>query len=116
MNLNELSALHVAHVAAGLVLFGFTFYALAAPPETRKRVMIWSGSAAAVILLTGVRMWQELYHFAPASWLFVKVVCWLGLAALGGIAYRKRQQTDLLAWLAIIFAVTAVAMVYVKPF
>jgi len=115
MNPHELSALHVAHVAAGLVLFGYTFYALAAPPETRKRVLIWTGSAALVMLLTGLRMWQAIYGFGLAGWLFVKVVCWLGLAALAGIAYRKRGKAGLLAWLAIILAVVAVAMVYLRP-
>jgi uncharacterized membrane protein SirB2 len=116
MNLSELSTLHVLHVSAALVLVGYTFYALAAPPEARKRVMIWTGSAAIVMLLTGVRMWQELYGFAPARWLVVKIVCWLGLAGLSGVAFRKRQAAGLFSWLAILFAVTAVAMAYLKPF
>ena len=115
MNLSEPNVLHTAHVASALVLVGYSFYALAAPPETRKRVLIWTGSAATVMLLTGLRMWQEFYGFAPAGWLMVKLVCWLGLAALGGIAFRKRDKADLLAWLAIVFAVTAVAMVYLRP-
>ena len=116
MNPHELSALHVAHVAAALVLVGYTFYAFAAPPESRKRVLIWTGSAAIVMLLTGLRMWQAVYGFAPAGWLFVKVVCWLGLAAISGIAFRRREKAGLLSWVAIILAVTAVTMVYVRPF
>ena len=116
MNLNELTALHLLHVAAAFVLVGYTFYAFAAPPESRRRVMIWTGSAAIVMLLTGLRMWQAIYGFAPAGWLFVKTACWLGLAALGGIAFRKREKAGLLAWVAIILAVTAVAMAYVRPF
>ena len=116
MNPYELRALHVAHVAAALVLVGYTFYALAAPPEARKRVLIWTGSAAIVMLLSGLRMWQGIYGMAPAGWLFVKMLCWLGLAALAGIAFRKREKAGLFAWLAIIFAVTAVTMAYVQPF
>jgi uncharacterized membrane protein len=95
---------------------GHTFYAFAAPPETRKRVLLWTGGASLVMLLTGLRMWQGIYGFAPAGWLMVKIGCWLGLSALAGIAYRKREQAGKLAWVALVLAVTAVAMVYVKPF
>ena len=78
--------------------------------------MIWTGSAALVMLLTGLRMWQTVYNFAPAGWLVVKFVCWLGLAALSGIAYRRRAQAGLLAWIALTLVVVALAMVYFKPF
>ncbi len=116
MTPTELEILHVLHVAGALVLMGFTFYALAAAPETRKRTLIWAGSAALVMLLTGLRMWQTVYGFAPAGWLVVKIICWLGLSALAGIAYRRREKAGGLAWIAILLAVTAVIMVYVKPF
>jgi hypothetical protein len=116
MNPTESNILHLLHVGAALVLMGHTFYALAAPPETRKKVMIWSGAASLVMLLTGLRMWQTGYDFAPAGWLFVKMICWLGLSALAGIAYRKRGQAGVLAWVALVLAVTAVAMVYLRPF
>lgn len=116
MNPSEFNILHLLHVAAALVLMGYTFYAFAAPPETRKRTLIWTGSAAIVMLLTGLRMWQVQYNFAPAGWLVVKIVCWLGLSAISGIAYRRRAQAGLLAWLAILLAVIAVTMVYFKPF
>ncbi|HUJ43893.1 MAG TPA: hypothetical protein VLW52_09820 [Opitutaceae bacterium] len=116
MNLTELSLLHVLHVGAALALMGYTFYALAAPPETRKPVMIWTGTASLVMLLTGLRMWQIAYAFAPAGWVFVKMACWLGLAALAGIAYRRRWRARVLAWVALVLAVTAVTMVYLRPF
>jgi len=112
----EFIILHVIHVAAALVLVGYTFYAFAAPPETRKRVMIWAGGASLVMLLTGLRMWQGIYQFAPAGWLIVKIICWLGLSALAGIAYRRREEAGLLAWIALVLAVIAVVMVYAKPF
>jgi cytochrome b subunit of formate dehydrogenase len=115
VNLHELIALHVLHVAAALVLVGYTFYAFAAGPETRKAVLIVTGVAALVMLATGVRMWQN-YRFVLVGWLVVKLVCWLGLSALAGIGYRRREKAGLLACFAIIFAVTAVVMVYLKPF
>jgi len=116
VNPHELIALHVLHVAAALVLVGYTFYAFAAAPQTRTKVMIWTGTAALVMLATGLRMWQEIYGFAPAGWLIVKLVCWIGLSALAGFGYRWREQAGLLIWVAIVLAVTAVAMVYVQPF
>jgi membrane-bound ClpP family serine protease len=116
MSVSELSGLHVLHVGAALVLMGYTFYALAAAPETRKRVMIWTGAASLVMLLTGLRMWQIAYGFAATGWVFVKIACWLGLSALAGIAYRKRERAGALAWVALILVVVAVTMVYVRPF
>ncbi len=68
------------------------------------------------MLLTGLRMWQTEYDFAPAGWLVVKFICWLCLAGISGIAYRKREQAGALAWIAIILAVIAVTMVYLRPF
>jgi hypothetical protein len=116
MNPHEYITLHVIHVAAALVLMGYTFYALAAAPETRKRALLWTGGASLVMLLTGLRMWQGIYEFAPAGWLVVKVICWLGLTALAGIAYRRRELAGKLAWVALVLVVTALVMVYLKPF
>jgi hypothetical protein len=78
--------------------------------------MMWTGGASLVMLLTGLRMWQGIYGFAPAGWLVVKIACWLGLSALAGIAYRKRSLVGGFAWLAIALVVIALVMVYVKPF
>jgi hypothetical protein len=116
MGIHEFTILHVIHVAAALVLMGYTFYAFAAPPETRKRVLIWMGGASLAMILTGLRMWQSIYGFAPAGWLVVKIVCWLGLSALAGIAYRRREKAGMLAWVAIVLVVIALVMVYAKPF
>ena len=116
MNFTEYELLHVLHVAAALVLVGQIFFALAAPPETRRRTLIWAGGASLVILLAGLRLWQTVYGFAPAGWLVIKVVCWLGLSALAGIAYRRRAQAGLLAGVALALATAAVAVVYLKPF
>lgn len=115
MSLIESEILHALHVAAALVLMGYTFYAFAAPQETRKKTLMWAGIASLVMLLTGLRMWQGIYHFAPMGWLFVKIVCWLGLSALAGIGYRRRDKVGLLSGLAILFVLIAVVMVYLQP-
>jgi hypothetical protein len=115
MNPNELNTLHIVHVGSALLLVGSTFYAFAGVPETRKSVLIWGGLASLVLLLTGLRMWQGLYGF-HGGWAVVKLVCWLGLSSIAGIAYRRREQAGLLMLITVVLALTAVAMVYVKPF
>lgn len=116
MNPQELNTLHILHVLSVLGLTGTIFYAFAGAPESRKRVMMWSGIASLLVLLTGLRMWQEFYHFHAGWWLMVKFVCWLGLSAMSGIAYRRRGAVGLLVVITLVLLAAALAMVYVKPF
>lgn len=106
---------HILHVSSLLVLFGYTFYAFAAPAETKKRVMMIAGIASLVMLVSGFGLLAKL-HLGFPGWVIVKLVCWLGISALGGMAYRKRDKAGLFMLLALVLAITAVAMVYVKPF
>lgn len=115
MNPPELNALHILHVLGAIGLVGATFYACAGAPETRKKTLMWGGIASLLVVLTGVRMWQGLYHFT-GGWAVVKIFCWLGLSAFTGIAYRRREKAGLWIVLSITLAATALAMVYVKPF
>jgi len=116
MNPNESNVLHLLHVVGLLVLTGYTFFAFAGPPETRKRVLAITGIASLLVVLTGVRLWQGRFGFVPHGWIIVKLVCWLGVSALGGMAYRKRDKANLLMTIALVLLVVAVAMVYLKPF
>jgi len=115
MNAAELHSLHILHVLAVLVLIGTTFFACAAPADTRKRVLMWSGIASLLVLLTGLRLWQGVYGMAGV-WAIVKLICWLGISAFAGVAYRRREKAKL--WIALTLALAALAlvMVYVKPF
>lgn len=110
----ELNLLHVLHVASVVVLIAFTFFAFAAAPETKKRVMIITGVATLLIALTGIRMWQTMYAW-HGGWVWVKIVCWLGLSALAGIGYRKRDKAGLFMTIVLLLAVIALVMVYWKP-
>jgi hypothetical protein len=114
MNSHELQALLIVHVLSVLGLTGTTFYAFAGAPESRKRVMMWSGITSLLVLLTGVRLWQVLH--IHAGWVVVKLVCWLGLSAIGGLAYRRRGAAGLLMFITVALLATALAMVYVQPF
>lgn len=116
MNPQEYNALHLLHVLGVILLTAYTFYAFAAPAETRKRVMMITGIATLVVLLTGLRMWQAQFGFAMMGWVIVKALCWLGLSALTGMAYRKREKARALMIVAALLAAIAVTMVYLKPF
>jgi len=61
-------------------------------------------------------MWQSLFSFHLFGWIVVKLVCWLGLSAITGIAYRKRELTNTLMVVTLLLAITAVAMAFLKPF
>lgn len=116
MNPIENNVLHLLHVVGLLVLTAYTFFAFAGPQETRKRVLMITGIATLLVLLTGIRMWQGLFSFQLLGWVIVKLVCWLGLSALTGMAYRKRDKANVLMTVALVLVVVAVTMVYLKPF
>jgi hypothetical protein len=111
----SLNTYHVLHLSSIIELLGYTFYAFAAPAETRKRVLMITGVAALLILVSGVGMLHRL-HLGLPGWAIVKMVCWLGLSGMAGFGYRRRAQADLFMIIAFVLAITAVAMVYVKPF
>ena len=115
MSPTEINTLHVLHVASAFFLVGWTFYAFAAPRETRGKVLAYSGIASLIVLLTGLRLWQGIYAF-HGGWVIVKIVCWLGLSAIAGIAYQKRNRVPLLAWITVALVTLAVVMAYTKPF
>lgn len=106
---------YILHVLSVLVLTAYTFYAFAAPAETRKRVMMITGIAAVLALVGGFGLQAKLNYGFP-GWLIVKLVCWLGLSALAGFGYRRRGAAGTLALVAVALTAVAVVMVYVKPF
>ena len=106
---------YILHVTSVLVLTGYTFYAFAAAPETRKRVMMITGIASLLAVIAGFGLQAKL-HLGFPGWLIVKIVCWLGLSALAGFGYRKRGAAGTLAAVALLLAFIAVVMVYAKPF
>ena len=46
----------------------------------------------------------------------VKLVCWLGLSGLAGMAFRKPENGRMLSWVASLLVLVAVVVVYTKPF
>ena len=60
-------------------------------------------------------MWQGIYAFA-GGWAIVKLVAWLGLSALAGLGYRRREKAGALLWVALVLSAVSVVMVYIRPF
>ncbi len=106
----------IIHLSSVLALLGFTFYAFAAPAETRKKVLAITGIASLLVLISGFGMISRLYDNNFAVWMIVKFVCWLGLSALAGIGYRRRGAAGALSWIALLLGIVAVFMVYRRPF
>lgn len=108
---------HVIHVFSLAALVGYSFYAFAAPaPETKKRVMIMTGIAGLLMLVAGFGLIKTMGYSMHSGWIWVKVACWLGLMALPGMAYRKREKAGLFIVIALVLVLIAVFMVYYKPF
>lgn len=111
----ESTTLHVLHVSAAIGLVCSVFSAAAGSPGNRRRILMGSGIASLVVLLTGIRLWQSLYHFS-GGWAVVKLLCWLALSAFAGLAYKRRERPGRWTGLALILAFVAVVMVYARPF
>ncbi|MCS6245533.1 MAG: hypothetical protein H2172_17000 [Opitutus sp.] len=107
---------HILHLVSLFVLFGYTFYAFAAPAETRKKVLMITGIASLLVLISGFGLMSKLYNNQFAAWMIVKLVAWLGISALAGLGFRRRGSVGIFAAVAIALTFAAVLAVYVKQF
>lgn len=105
---------YLLHVFALFVLSAQTFMAFANPaPENRKRTMIITGIASLLVLVSGFGLLAKLHANQISGWVIVKIVCWLGLSALAGIAYRRPALRGILAMVAMALTLIALTMVYI---
>ena len=74
-----------------------------------------SGVLSLLVFLTGFGTMGMMGLGFP-GWAIVKVVCWLVLSGLTGMAFRMTGQIRMLATVAVVAIVIAVAMVTYKPF
>ncbi len=108
---------HILHLLSLIVLTAHTFMAFANPaPENRKRTLMITGIASLLMLGSGFGMMAVLKLSYSAGWVLVKFVCWFGLSALAGIAYRKAHLRGVLSTVALGLIATALFMVYLRPF
>lgn len=107
---------HVLHLVSLFCLFGATFSAFAAPePERRKSLLAASGIASLLVLISGFGLLAKLQVGFPV-WILVKLVCWFVVSGLAGVAFRKRALVRPLTILTVALSLTAVVMVYYRPF
>jgi len=105
------------HIFSLLVLTAQTFLAFGNPdPANRKRTMMITGLAALLMLVAGFAMLTLNKIPFATGWVIVKFVCWLGLSALAGIVYRRPHLRGMLSVIALVLLLTAVFMVYFRPF
>lgn len=105
------------HIFSLLVLTAQTFLAFGNPdPANRKRTMMITGAAALLMLFSAFGMLTLNKIPFLTGWVIVKFVCWLGLSSLSGIVYRKAHLRGMLSLIALVLLLTAVTMVYFRPF
>ena len=115
--MDRLPYYHILHLLSLIVLTAQTFMAFANPaPENRKRTMMITGIASLLMLGSGFAMISVLKIPYSSGWLLVKMVCWLFLSGLAGIAYRKADMRGALSVVALALVTVALFMVYLKPF
>ena len=107
---------YVVHVAAVVLLTAFTFQMFALPdPERRRKQMMSTGILSLLVLVAGFGLLAKM-HLAFSGWVVVKLVAWLGLAGMGGVAARRPELARPLSLVATVLVIAAVWAVYFKPF
>ena len=101
---------HVLHVFSVIVVTGGVFYGFAGSPGTRQKVLMITGIASVLQLVSGIGLLHKLGYGFPV-WAIVKLICWLALSALAGIGYRQRGRTGL--FMAVILTILFVAIMAV---
>lgn len=117
MNPQVYSFLHVISI---LLLTGSIFYIAANPQKhKKKKMMMVTGILSLVALVAAAGLLAKLYGNLPVGgwvqgWVLVKLVMWLFITGLAGMAYRKSKNFVLVALAGA--AAIAVYMVYFRPF
>jgi hypothetical protein len=102
----------ILHVASLLALTGGAFYGFAGAPETRKKVMMFTGIASLLLVVSGFGLLAKLHPGQFPAWVIVKLVVWLAVSGLAGIGYRKRDKTGLFIGILAALLLVALFMVY----
>lgn len=110
----KLQIYQIMHVASMVLLTAFTFMAFANPdPKGKKKTMMMTGIFSLLMLIGGFGMLSVLKLGFPV-WILVKVICWLGLSGMAGMAYRKPDLMGTWKFMSLAFLLIAIATVYLK--
>ena len=115
--MDRLPYYHLLHLFSLFVLTAHTFMAFGNPdPMNKRRTMTITGIASLLVLVSGFGMLHLLAIPFSTGWVIVKFVCWLGLSSLSGVVYRRAHLRGLLSMISLLLILTAVYMVYFRPF
>jgi len=105
---------YLLHLFSLFVLTAHTFMAFGNPdPANRKQTLIITGVASLLVLVSGFGLLAKLHANQFSGWVIVKLVCWLGLSALGGIVYRRPHLRNVLAAVSLGLILISLFMVYI---
>jgi len=105
----------VVHLFTLFMLVALTFVALVASrPERRKFSLMWSGILSVVVFVTGFGL-LGLRQIGFEGWVIVKLACWLALAVMAPLAFRRPEQKVFLLVLASGAILLATVMVILRP-
>ena len=106
----------ILHVLSISTLFGTCIGAFVLPtPENRKKMLLYSGIASLGAFITGFGM-AGMNHIGFPGWLLVKIACWLLLSVMVGMFFREPNKRASMIKLSTFVFVTALVMVFVRPF
>ncbi len=104
------------HLTSVILLSGATFAAMADPhPDKRRHFLMMSGTLSLLVAMSGFGL-SGMLRIGFPGWLLVKLVCWLVLTGLTGMAFRMTGQSRMLATVAAGVILVALIMVTYKPF
>lgn len=108
---------YLVHVLAVILLTAFTFKAFAAPqPEKKGKIMMVTGICSLLALVGGFGLLAKLGYEFTAGWVIIKLVAWLGIAGLSGMAFKQPSKAGTYSLIATVLVAAAVYAVYFKPF
>jgi len=107
---------YVLHVLGIVLLTAYTFAAYANPhPSKRKGTMITTGVLSLIVLIGGFGLKAKVALAGWPIWLIAKIVIWVLLSGIAGVAFRREGLVGVLRLVTIVLVGTAIYLVYAKP-
>lgn len=110
----KLQIYQMLHVSSMVLMTAFLFQTFANPdPKNKKRTGMIIGILALLMLIGGFGLVAVMKVGFP-WWVIVKLLCWFGLVAISGMAYRKPERIPQLMVVAITLILVAIGTVYFR--